>query len=650
MAITLNGTTGIGAPGTETFGDGTALGGATNPIVSMAKGANNYVQGYIVNNTNGTSSSADLVAYPSNGTDAHGWVDVGVTSLAYADTTYTVTGPNEAYLFGSAPSGSGSTGNLVIATDNTGTANSIQFYTGGFTQAKTAAKMTINGSGAIAYGTSYGTSGQVLTSNGSAAAPTWNTLSVNGGAATTNPMSVNVTLTSSSNKVQVLTPDAQSRRITLPDATTMGSTGGPIFVLQNTVPWYPVAVMDSAGNNIGWVVADYESRVYLTSTASATGNWVIKTGNASADAGIYPFDTPYVSLQAANGGYSLGQNYASALSTDLAMVHSSSASATTFASYSLLTQPYKQNVGVPGSNNSFGTSTYGWGYFAVVPVSATMTMYFYFDNATNQQLRCFVYSINATTGALTKGAEIVLLGGATTPFFSASTVDSTHVLVTYQNAAGNMVAQMISISGTTCTAGTATGTIIAWSTLYNQVVVLSSTLAHFTDGVKVWDLTLNTGANSVAINSSVAVPNNTVFGLAQNSSTSSMVFYKNASSVTVSAVVTSTGGTPTISAASSTLLTGDTSSYYAISTVKPGLAIALVNSGFNSASPARFALVKVSGGVPVLASTGTMPGSNTSYQVFMAFSSGLGVTPIQPMYGTTSGTFAYQKIAVAGGI
>ena len=154
MTVVINGTTGITAPGTETFGSGTALGGATNPIVSMAQGASGYVQSYIINNTNGTSSSADIVAYPSNGADSHGWVDIGITSLSYADTTYTVTGPNESYLFGSAPSGSSTTGNLVIATDNTGTANSIQFYTNGFTQAKSAAKMVIDGStGNVGIGT-----------------------------------------------------------------------------------------------------------------------------------------------------------------------------------------------------------------------------------------------------------------------------------------------------------------------------------------------------------------------------------------------------------------------------------------------------------------------------------------------------------------
>ena len=141
MSVGINGAVGIG--------------GTTNPIINMSGASTNYVQAYVNNTTNGGSSSADLVAYPNNGTDAHGWVDMGITSQSYADTTYTVTGPNEAYLFGSGPTGTTGTGNLVIATDNTGTANDIQFYTGGFTQAKSAAKMVIqNSTGNVGIGTS----------------------------------------------------------------------------------------------------------------------------------------------------------------------------------------------------------------------------------------------------------------------------------------------------------------------------------------------------------------------------------------------------------------------------------------------------------------------------------------------------------------
>ena len=134
MSVGINGAVGIG--------------GTTNPIINMSGASTNYVQAYVNNTINGTSSSADLVAYPNNGTDAHGWVDMGITSQSYADTTYTVTGPNEAYLFGSAPSGSSTTGNLVYATDNTGTQNAHQFYVGGFTQSKSAYKFAIEASGA----------------------------------------------------------------------------------------------------------------------------------------------------------------------------------------------------------------------------------------------------------------------------------------------------------------------------------------------------------------------------------------------------------------------------------------------------------------------------------------------------------------------
>ncbi len=125
----------------------TPLAGATNPITAFTGSTNGYVQTYILNGNAGTSASADLVAYADNSTDAHGWADMGFTSSTYADATYTVTGKNEAYLFGSAPTGAGATGNLVYATDSTGTANAHQFYVGGFTQAKSAWKAQVDSTG-----------------------------------------------------------------------------------------------------------------------------------------------------------------------------------------------------------------------------------------------------------------------------------------------------------------------------------------------------------------------------------------------------------------------------------------------------------------------------------------------------------------------
>ena len=159
------------------IGNGTLIGGATNPIFAAAGSANNYVQAYVHNDNVGTSASADFISYPDNGADAHGWVDMGINSSTYADTTYTCTGPNEAYLFGSAPSGSSTTGNLVYATDSTGTANAHQWYVGGFTQAKSAWKMQLTSTGlqlanALAVGnggTGATTAGGALTNLGAQA-------------------------------------------------------------------------------------------------------------------------------------------------------------------------------------------------------------------------------------------------------------------------------------------------------------------------------------------------------------------------------------------------------------------------------------------------------------------------------------------------
>lgn len=159
-------------------GNTTPLSGATNPTFAATGSSNQYVQSYIYNANSGASASSDFVAYSDLSTDANGWADLGYTSSNYADPVYTVTGPNEAYVFSSAPSGSTATGNLVYATDSTGVENAHQWYVGGFGQLKSAWKMQLTSSGlelsnalAADYGgtglTSAGALGNVLQSTGS---------------------------------------------------------------------------------------------------------------------------------------------------------------------------------------------------------------------------------------------------------------------------------------------------------------------------------------------------------------------------------------------------------------------------------------------------------------------------------------------------
>jgi hypothetical protein len=128
-------------------GNGTLVGGATNPIIAAAGSSTGYVQMYIHNDNNSTSASSDIAAYPDNGTDASGWIDMGITSSTYNDSSYLITGANEGYIFMSAPSGAGKSGNLVYATDSTGTSNAHQWYSGGFNAAKNSWEMQLNSTG-----------------------------------------------------------------------------------------------------------------------------------------------------------------------------------------------------------------------------------------------------------------------------------------------------------------------------------------------------------------------------------------------------------------------------------------------------------------------------------------------------------------------
>lgn len=203
--------------GVLVVGGASPLGGATNPITAFSSTANNYIQTYIYNTSASNVASADFVAYADNSSDSHGWADIGFTSSTYASTDYSITGPNEAYVLGSAPANVSATGNLVYATDSTGTANAHQWYVGGFNKAKNAWTMQLTSTGlqlanalSATYGgtglTSPGTSGNVLTSDGSgwtsaaapAATPTGGAIWIN-----SETVSSNVTINSGYNGFMV---------------------------------------------------------------------------------------------------------------------------------------------------------------------------------------------------------------------------------------------------------------------------------------------------------------------------------------------------------------------------------------------------------------------------------------------------------------
>jgi hypothetical protein len=275
------------------------LGGTTNPVLGMILSANNYIQSYIYNPSNTALSSADIACYPSNGSDANGWIDMGITSNAYSYSAYPITGRNEGYILMSAPGGSGTSGNLVFATDSTGSNNGIQFYTGGFSQAKANAKMNIDGNGVeiLRASASNSTSGLTLTNTdnsgyGSAlnwnlklnsTAGIWGRVNVEAASSTASFMRFYTTVgstlaermridsagdvivndtTSTSHKVSITAPSAYGAL-----CLTNGATNGYYALrVDNPSTNHYAALFRENGTNVGTIITTSSTTAYNTSS------------------------------------------------------------------------------------------------------------------------------------------------------------------------------------------------------------------------------------------------------------------------------------------------------------------------------------------------------------------------------------------------
>lgn len=102
----------------------------TNAAAVFELNGNPYAQIAIHNAS--TNSSTDYIAYASNGVDAAGWIDMGITGSGFVQEEFGITGPNDGYIFMEAPVGTAGAGNLVLATGANGSENKIIFAAGGF--------------------------------------------------------------------------------------------------------------------------------------------------------------------------------------------------------------------------------------------------------------------------------------------------------------------------------------------------------------------------------------------------------------------------------------------------------------------------------------------------------------------------------------
>jgi len=148
--ITVNNNIYIGTTA-ESFASTAAL---TYPNLVIEVDNPDFSQIAFRNKNSGASASTDLILYSNNGNDASGYIDMGITSSNFSDPGFTATGKGDGYIFMvGADAGTDDRGNLVLATDNTGTQNKIVFAAGGLASNNTQMEIVPNSKVAIAINT-----------------------------------------------------------------------------------------------------------------------------------------------------------------------------------------------------------------------------------------------------------------------------------------------------------------------------------------------------------------------------------------------------------------------------------------------------------------------------------------------------------------
>ena len=85
-----------------------------------------------VNDNDDSLAFTEIIAYNDAGDQNSGWISMGINSSTYNDPDYDLTNKDEGFLLFKAPAGTTGTGNLSIATGDTGSENKLIFGAGGY--------------------------------------------------------------------------------------------------------------------------------------------------------------------------------------------------------------------------------------------------------------------------------------------------------------------------------------------------------------------------------------------------------------------------------------------------------------------------------------------------------------------------------------
>lgn len=319
MRLTETGNLGIGS---STF-DGTNpekllvdAGTTASYNLMMGRGSiNSYLQINIKNNSAAGSASSDLVATANNGTESVNYIDMGINSSGYTSVALPVLGgANTAYLY--------ATGNDFVIGNGTAT-RPIRFFTGGFANANE--RMRIDGtgrvgianlsptealdvtgnlrfSGALMPNNVAGTSGFILQSNGTGAAPTWVAPSVVAGSANwtldgNNVLAARNFGTTSNFDLPFITNNTEQMRITATGSIGIGTTD-----IEDEKVLIDAGTTQTALSAVGTINDFLEINVQNFSNGTLASSDIVATANNGTENSVY------VDLGINSAGYSNGNS------------------------------------------------------------------------------------------------------------------------------------------------------------------------------------------------------------------------------------------------------------------------------------------------------------------------------------------------------
>ena len=291
-----------------------------------------------------------------------------------------------------------------------------------------------------------GTTLQVV--NSLPASKTPSTDDVSGGAFTGGPGGSNLILTNTSPRYNVWAASTYGLSVQLPAANTLTSIGGPIFVIKNDGV-YSFTVIDDAGN-IRWILDAGESvEMFCSNNSSVPGVWSAGNilGTANDLFNINNQTTTVHTVAGATGSKTMA--FCPLTSTTGFMIYYD---ATATAGW------WGVVVTVSGESISFGTRTSlqaqsdTLAFCSCVALTSTQVLVSMCSNASDTYVQAV--SISGTT--VTANTSLVVEAAQSEQHHLFQISSSTAFFGYYKNSGTKNAGVVISVSGTTCSAGTIT--------------------------------------------------------------------------------------------------------------------------------------------------------------------------------------------------